>query len=330
MPRIPLIRASQAEPFLGPLRVRGARTAPLLEAVGIAPDLVDEDPDALVAEHTIWALADRCAKVAGSDAFGWETGLATPIGDLGAFGRRVEEAPTLGAALDLFLRAVSEHSSHARFSVIRRGGSLWFRRHGIRSLAVGAWQVELYVLGIMVHVVRLALGADWVPLVLTLQERPPRGVRLPTAFRNTQVTYGAKLTAIELPSDALGEGLPEHGASPAIEEPIALDIATSVRLVLRHTLPTGWAAVDHTARLAGVTPRTLQRWLEREGATFEQVLDDLRREEALGLLTTPGTTVAGLAARLGYAHPSNFTRAFRRWTGGSPTSFRERQGASTS
>ena len=109
------------------------------------------------------------------------------------------------------------------------------------------------------------------------------------------------------------------------KEPSTLDLTASVRIVLQHTLPTGWAALEHTARLAGVSPRTLQRWLDREGVTFEQVLDETRREEALGRLTSSATSVADLAARLGYANASNFTRAFRRWTGASPSAFRSRQ-----
>lgn len=325
MGRIPFIRASQAEPFLGPLRATGTRTVPLLESVGIAPDVVEEDPDTLVAEHAIWDLVDRCAHAAGSDAFGWETGVSSPIGELGVFGRRVREAPTLGAALDLFLNAAQEHSSHAQFSIGRRNGATWFCRHGIPSISVGAWQVELYVLGLMVHVARSALGAAWVPAALTLMQRPRRSLRLPAALSDSKATYGAKVTAIQLPREALGEPVPTRPALAVNEDPIPLDMKESVRIVLQHALPTGRAALKHTARLAGVNPRTLQRCLDREGVTFEQVLDDMRQEEALDGLTSSDITVASLADRLGYANASNFTRAFRRWTGVSPSAFRYRQ-----
>lgn len=322
MGRIPLIRASQAEPFLGALRSAGARTAPLLEAVGIDPDLVDEDPEALVSEYAVWALVDRCADATGSEHFGWDTGVETPIGELGVFGRRVGSAPTLGSALQLFLHAASQHSSHARFSVTRRRDQLWFCRHGIDSIDVGAWQIELYVLGIMVHVARLALGPAWEPRAAMLKGVPPRGTQLPAALRDAKASYGAKVTAIQLPSGALSEPLAPGGSPQAPSTAIELAVTESVRLALRHGLPTGVAHLEHTARLAGVTSRTLQRWLRQEGSTFEDILDDLRRGEAVRMLAASKATVAHLASRLGYADPSNFTRAFRRWMGVAPSEYR--------
>jgi len=322
MSRIPLIRASQAEPFLRAVRVAGRRATPLLEAVGLAPDVVHEDPDALVPEHAIWDFVGHCADATGAEHFGWNVGLDSPIGDLGAFGQRVGAAATLGVALETFLRAAAQHSSHARFSVVQSDGRVWFRRHGIDGIDVGAWQIELYVLGIMVHVVRLALGADWVPSHVRLKVLPPRGTRLPAALRGTHVHGGTGMTSIELPATALDAPLADADAQADPAVPIELALTESIRLVLRHALPTGHAGLPHAARLAGVTPRTLQRWLDREGSTFEALLDDLRREEALRRLAMPTATVAEIAGHLGYADPSNFTRAFRRWTRVAPRDYR--------
>jgi len=99
-----------------------------------------------VPEYAIWKLVDRCARRAGSEHFGWKTGLETPIDDIGSFGQRVGAAPTLEAALDLFLHAVAEHSSHARFSVVRGQSGSFFCRHGIDDIEVGAWQIPVSLL----------------------------------------------------------------------------------------------------------------------------------------------------------------------------------------
>ncbi|MCG8421681.1 MAG: helix-turn-helix domain-containing protein [Proteobacteria bacterium] len=60
--------------------------------------------------------------------------------------------------------------------------------------------------------------------------------------------------------------------------------------------------------------RTLQRHLRREGCTMHEVVDQVRRERALALLTG-STSIAAVAHELGYSESSAFHRAFKRWTG---------------
>ena len=80
------------------------------------------------------------------------------------------------------------------------------------------------------------------------------------------------------------------------------------------------------ARALSVSPRTLQDRLTREGTSFAALTDDLRRERALALLSQPGLAITTIATRLGFATPSALTRAFRRWTGMSPSAYRREAG----
>lgn len=83
--------------------------------------------------------------------------------------------------------------------------------------------------------------------------------------------------------------------------------------------PTGLA---DAARKLAISTRTLQARLEAEGTTFAALADTARREHALALLAQPDLPVTTVAARAGFATPSAFTRAFRRWTGQSPSEYR--------
>jgi AraC-like DNA-binding protein len=75
--------------------------------------------------------------------------------------------------------------------------------------------------------------------------------------------------------------------------------------------------LESAASRLHVSRRTLQRELRALGTSHKELLESIRRERALSLLR--GTTsVAEVASRLGYAEPSAFFRAFRRWTGGTP------------
>lgn len=71
-----------------------------------------------------------------------------------------------------------------------------------------------------------------------------------------------------------------------------------------------------------VSPRTLQRRLRETNLTFRELRDRARSEVAKDALSSSNISIADLARRLGYAEPTAFTAAFRRWTGCSPSEFR--------
>ncbi|RQS70168.1 AraC family transcriptional regulator [Burkholderia sp. Bp8963] len=67
-----------------------------------------------------------------------------------------------------------------------------------------------------------------------------------------------------------------------------------------------------------MTERTLRRRLDKDGMTFQSLLDEVRHEEATRLLSDDMLTVAAIAERLGYSEPRSFRHAYRRWTGQPP------------
>jgi AraC-like DNA-binding protein len=69
------------------------------------------------------------------------------------------------------------------------------------------------------------------------------------------------------------------------------------------------------------SPRTLQRALRSCGTSHKEILDGVRREQALQLLHK-NVGLAEIVERLQFSEPSAFYRAFRRWTGTSPHKFR--------
>ncbi len=71
-----------------------------------------------------------------------------------------------------------------------------------------------------------------------------------------------------------------------------------------------------------LSPRSLRRHLQAEGVSFLTLQHRVRMRDAKALLRQPGVDVQQVAARLGYADPANFTRAFKQWTGLTPSAFR--------
>jgi AraC-like DNA-binding protein len=112
----------------------------------------------------------------------------------------------------------------------------------------------------------------------------------------------------------VANGIERRKASPP-ETPIR-------RLVENHVEPllaAGPVRIEEVARDLGFSRQTLYRRLKAEGMTFEQLLDDLRRRLALRFIRDEGFTVKDAAYRLGFSDPAAFSRAFKRWTGASPS-----------
>ena len=73
---------------------------------------------------------------------------------------------------------------------------------------------------------------------------------------------------------------------------------------------------------SAIERRTLSRHLRMEGLAFRQVADGIRFEFACGLLENTDMALGQIAAILRYSEPSAFTRAFRRWSGQTPSAWR--------
>jgi len=92
---------------------------------------------------------------------------------------------------------------------------------------------------------------------------------------------------------------------------------------LEPVLASGEVGIERVARDLGYSRQTLYRRLKAEGVTYEQVLDGLRKRLALRFMRE-GLSVKDAAYRLGFSDPAAFSRAFKRWTGSSPSDMRTR------
>ncbi len=90
--------------------------------------------------------------------------------------------------------------------------------------------------------------------------------------------------------------------------------------------PDGYPSLEDMARRLGMAPRTLRRHLQNEGTRYSTLVETARRREALRLLDNPRLQAHEVAELLGYVDAANFTRAFRRWTGQTPSQYRSEHG----
>jgi AraC-like DNA-binding protein len=98
---------------------------------------------------------------------------------------------------------------------------------------------------------------------------------------------------------------------------------TSVARQVRQLLTRGPdLTLEELAQATGLSPHKIRRLLRAEGATLAGIRENVRRDKAMRLLGASNATVEAIAEALGYAEARSFTRAFRHWTGCSPSAWR--------
>lgn len=219
----------------------------------------------------------------------------------------------------------------------------------IGTTADGIYVLEFHTLPALVpdthrHVVLEAVIAGFVRGITALQRIGPQQFTIWFDFavppyadlarrRLGEVQWGMPICCIRLPDHLLDEPLPQasplalHDALGQCEQaerlmgPRTDDIADRVRreLVLHDD---GYPTLEAVAERLAMSTRTLRRRLQGQGLGFMGLLQAARRRDALSLLARPALEVAQIAQLLGYADPANFTRAFRQWTGFTPSAWR--------
>lgn len=84
-----------------------------------------------------------------------------------------------------------------------------------------------------------------------------------------------------------------------------------------------YLSIEHVADRLHMSDRTLKRQLAAEGTSFSTLVDEVRYRHATSLLSRTDYTLEQIADELGYSDVANFSRAFKRWSGRSPSNWRK-------
>jgi AraC-like DNA-binding protein len=138
------------------------------------------------------------------------------------------------------------------------------------------------------------------------------------------MTFSAGLLSARLRKGdpRLAAMLEEFARSQLAEMPAPEDTLGRVRQAVREAARAGEFTLEAAARRLGITPRTLQRKLAEGGTTFKAEIDEARRLLAVSLVGQPQLSLHEIAFLLGFSEPAPFHRAFRRWTGSTPGTYR--------
>ena len=342
MQPVPLIRAGVFGHFVEAAEEIDAQLLDGLERVHFSPGVLD-DSEALIPFEQCLVFIEASARSIGMADFGYQVGLRKRIADLGVFGQLVRHSLTLHEAIATACVMFPALNSGAHLSIERENGVAWLR-HRLVMNHPGATQAALYTLPLLIDLVRIAAGRTWLPSAALLPEAGVAAMTDPALIERLRCT-DAPESAIAIEADLLS--LPLHlngngnGSSVRSDPGVAVltrrfldgaparGLLESLEQALDPLLRSNHANLETLAEFCHVSARTLQRVLEREGATFSRLMDRARFHRAHRLLAGSDLKLIEVAYEVGYLEPASFTRAFQRWTGISPSEYRMRHKATS-
>lgn len=311
------------------LAAHGADAAAVLRDAGLAADAL-HDPEHRIPYPAAATLLAGCIRATGCPHFGLLAGAEWHLGDLGLPGLLARHSATLGEGLRtlaVYLR-LNNQGAAAYLGTAGRAVELGYAvfHPGVTELAA----IYDVVMSSALNQVRELLGdARWHPTVVLLPRSAPVDPRPYRERFACPVEFDADRAALRFSADALRRALPEadtvrraallQEAERRLGEPFLVRVYASLRTLLLE----GTVSSERVAGNLSMHKRTLARRLAEHGATFQKILDEVRYDAARQLLRETDRPVAEIAVALGYAEQSVFTRAFRRWSGASPTAWRD-------
>ncbi|MCP5164563.1 MAG: AraC family transcriptional regulator [Pseudomonadales bacterium] len=315
------------------LRELGQDPEAVFAALGCSPQLLENSENA-IPFTLLGRLFDTCTIATGCPHFGLLLGQRMGLDCVGLVGMVARHSPTVKEALSNLLLYMHLHDRGAvpTLAVVDEEAVFGYTIYqpGMTTTA----SVYDACAAIACNALGTLCGPRWRPTGAQLPRSRPDD---PEPYRRVfglTPTFAAERMALTFAADWLERPVP--GADPALyrvlreqAEVLAVgandNVVPRVRRIACNLLLCGSGSLDSAAALLSMHPRTLRRRLHASGITYRQLCEECREALALQLLHDSSLPIGEIAARLQYANTAAFTRAFRRWTGSTPTTWRAGQ-----
>jgi len=275
-------------------------------------------------------LFKACVEATGDPYFGLTVSRFIQFSNLHALGYALAASDTLMdfcKRLARYYRVVSQNSV---VLVVEEGERVLLRSDPLVEMCP---ETEDAFVGFLILAMRQLYKPSFNPIAIAFHRPAPTSGSAPyqTLFC-APVTFGAASTTLEFSKEDLTQ--PLIGACPdlaLVHDKIAndflaqldkSDVIAATKKKIADSLLLGTCTREQIAREMAMSETTLQSKLAQRDTSFQVLLDEIRAELASTYLRQAKYHITEIAFLLGFSDTSNFARAFRRWTGRSPTEFR--------
>ena len=309
--------------------LQGVSDGAVLSAARLPPECLSVAGGRIGLSDTIslWRAAERLSE---DPLFGFNMGQSLQPAHFQLIAFTMLSSETLGSAIDKILKYQRLISDGGAFTLTQASpiSSALIYRPTVSNFSYH--QID----AVMVAVVRFVhwlLGRDKFVLEVHLQHDAQQGLSVYQDYYQAPVLLNQVENSLLFDSELLTEQLPGFDASLAavheqmadsqLRRLLASSIVTQVQELLMTAKP--YVNRDDIAQKLAMSGRSLQRKLQQEGSSFQQLFDEYRHQRSLLLLQDKDLSLADISVKLGFAENSTFYRAFKRWQGITPGEYRE-------
>jgi AraC-like DNA-binding protein len=326
--RSPLVR-----PMLQFVRASGGDPGRLIREFSL-PATAETDPEAVLPLPALQAFFEAAEAAIADPFLGIHVAAHFKRGTYGVLEYSWRSAPTIREAMARLVRCIALLNDFVVISLVERGDRAVLEQSiPGRPLCVGRHGNEFFIAAVLLQARSLS-GAPFIPERVWFAHPAPKDrSELFRLLGTSQVEFGGESNGMELGADLLA--LPIASADPTllslldrcVDQDLALRASPSrflgqVRQGISAKLSEEPPSLAITARALRMSPRTLQRRIAAEGTSFQELVESVREELARVYVKDPKRSIGEIAYLLGYAELSPFLRAFKRWTGVTPSQFR--------
>jgi len=306
----------------------------MLRSVGLEPD-EPLDVAQMIADDAYYDLLERVAA-------NMESAVELPLrvgplmlpDDYGALGLAWKSAPTVRSSLERVERFCRLWTDNLTYEIRDRDDGIDFIAHRPGERRLGMRLSNEATLASATSLIRQTASPRFRPRAVLLKHPAPRSISTHERYFGCPVHFSSDRDALSISSEALNR--PNHLSDDGISrflithldaeiESLGTEIPVQalVEREISRSLSAGVPRMGDVARRLAMSERTLHRRLAEKDLSFKSLVADTRRHVAVNLLKESSYPLTEVAFLAGFSEQSAFNRAFKRWTGHTPTAFRK-------
>lgn len=322
----PLVRAALLMPLILHFEDRGGDVDLLLDDMQIS-SAIRTDFDRLIPVKAIYETIDEIATRLGDPFFGASVGRDMARNAMGPVTKHLASEQTVGNLLDRFLISVGSYGNSTNYRLENDGQNATLKMTRKVEPDANPAQPDALTLALLIEQIRPRVGQAWNPkdvLAVVVDETVVPEWLLP---RSSLITGSKMGLTLRFPSRWMVMNETYSPSDTALVEATKKydTLEQAVQSFCNEHMSDPKLDITKTARACRLHPKALSRKLFNEGTSFKAILDEQRRRYATAAIGEGKMAVTEIALRTGFTQASNFTRAYRRWTGESPSEAKAKQ-----